>query len=75
MRFLQINVGRGREAHNVAFATADRIKADVIIIIEPNVKITEGGAWVKDRRKDVAIFLRKRMRKSKTTKYTKVSST
>lgn len=60
MRILQVNVNRSYEAHDMAFLTAERIDADIIIASEPNARIISKGGWVADNRKNVAVYFRNR---------------
>lgn len=55
IRILQINLGRSRVAHDLAYATATRIKADIILASEPNRAIVERGNWITDKNCDAAI--------------------
>ncbi|KAK9719715.1 hypothetical protein QE152_g22493 [Popillia japonica] len=55
IRIIQTNLGRGRAAHDLAYATAKQKKVDIIIVSEPNKKIVQSNEWVKDIRVDVAI--------------------
>ncbi|KAK9729971.1 Endonuclease-reverse transcriptase [Popillia japonica] len=56
MRILQTNLGRGRAALNLAFATAKQSNIDILIISEPNKNIVRGSEWIKDRQSNVAIL-------------------
>ncbi|KAK9728129.1 hypothetical protein QE152_g18138 [Popillia japonica] len=56
MRILQTNLGRGRAAQNLAFATAKQSNIDILIISEPNKNIVRGSEWIKDRQSNVAIL-------------------
>ncbi|XP_057666046.1 uncharacterized protein LOC130899891 [Diorhabda carinulata] len=60
IRVLQINVGRARLAHDLTHAKAAQLEVDLLIVSEPNKKLTEGGGWVQDKRKDVAVLFRNR---------------
>ncbi|KAK9679403.1 hypothetical protein QE152_g40061, partial [Popillia japonica] len=52
----------GRVAHDIAYASAKEIGADVLILGEPNKNTVRGSDWIKDRKGDVAIlFLNKRI--------------
>nr|CAH7758100.1 unnamed protein product [Callosobruchus chinensis] len=54
---LQINVDKGREAHDLLCAKAADLRADVILVAEPNkTKVTSQG-WNTDARKDTAICI------------------
>ncbi|KAK9722310.1 hypothetical protein QE152_g19744 [Popillia japonica] len=62
MKILQANLRRGRVAHDIAYASAKEIGADVLIVGEPNKNTVRGSDWIKDRKGDVAIlFLNKRI--------------
>lgn len=56
IRIIQTNLGRGRAAHDLAYATAKQKKVDIIIVSEPNKKIVQSNEWVKDIRVDVAVL-------------------
>lgn len=55
MKCLQTNLGRGRVAHNLAYALALEIDADLIIISEPNIRISDGAEFIRDKNKVVAV--------------------
>lgn len=57
IKLLQVNVGRSRAATDLALATAQEKEADVLVLIEPNVRKVQGSPWLQDRRCDVAINL------------------
>lgn len=57
IRFLQVNVGRSRAAHDLALSTAKKLRIDVVIMSEPNVAKTNGQNCIADRNKNVAIFV------------------
>ncbi|KAK9729861.1 hypothetical protein QE152_g15703 [Popillia japonica] len=62
MKILQANLRRGRAAHDIAYASAKEIGADILIVGEPNKNTVRGSDWIKDRKGDVAIlFLNKRI--------------
>ncbi|KAK9686493.1 Endonuclease-reverse transcriptase [Popillia japonica] len=56
LKILQTNLGRGRRAHDLAYATAKQSNVDILIVGEPNKKIVDGKKWVTDGSKDVAIL-------------------
>lgn len=56
IKILQINVDRARAAHDLAYATANKIGADMMIISEPNKKAARNRAVITDEREDVAII-------------------
>lgn len=58
LKVLQINLGRGRAAHDLAFLTAEEEKADIIVVSEPKKKLVTSGRWLTDQNKDVAIYIR-----------------
>ncbi|KAG5894308.1 hypothetical protein JTB14_015548 [Gonioctena quinquepunctata] len=61
-KFLQSNLGRGRAAHDLAYATAIKRDVDILVVGEPNRKIAQNTQWIKDKRADVGIlFLNKRL--------------
>lgn len=55
-RFLQINVDRRRAAHELLFQTAAREKIDLILINEPNKKMTTRKPWYVDDNTDACII-------------------
>ncbi|KAK9700811.1 hypothetical protein QE152_g31017 [Popillia japonica] len=56
------NLRRGRVAHDIAYASAKEIGADILIVGEPHKNTVRGSDWIKDRKGDVAIlFLNKRI--------------
>lgn len=57
LHFLQTNLGRSYKAHDVAYATALELKADIVIASEPNKKTVGRGAWICDANLDVAVRL------------------
>lgn len=58
LRLLQINLGRRKAAHDMAFMTAAEKQIDIIVTSEPNKKIIKGRGWIADQSGDVAIYLR-----------------
>lgn len=62
LKILQTNLGRGRAAHDLAYATAKQRGVGVLIVCEPNKTITKSSHWIKDERADVAVlFVNKRI--------------
>lgn len=57
IKILQINVGRARRAHDVAYATAIKEDIDIIFIQEPNKKIVKNMGLISDTRQDVAVLV------------------
>lgn len=57
LNFLQTNLGRSYAAHDIAYATALQMDADILIASEPNKKIASGKSWICDNKKDVAVKL------------------
>lgn len=56
IKILQLNTNRSRPAHDLSLATALDIKADILLISEPNRRaIRERKDWVFDREVDAAI--------------------
>lgn len=43
---------------DLAYATADRLNVDIIIVMEPNKNKVSSNTWIKDIRNDVAVFCR-----------------
>lgn len=56
--FLQINVGVGRAAQDLALATADKRKADILLISEQYRSGTEPEGWFPDSNNRAAILVR-----------------
>ncbi|KAG5893473.1 hypothetical protein JTB14_031251 [Gonioctena quinquepunctata] len=62
IEFLQNNSGRGRAAHDLAYTTAIKRNADILVVGEPNEKVIENTQWIKVKKADVAIlFLNKKL--------------
>ena len=49
MKFLQLNLGRGKEAQNLQMQTAKERGADVLLISEQH-KWSENSAWYQEHR-------------------------
>lgn len=60
MKILQVNLGRGRAAHDLAFLTAGEQEAEIIVVAQPNKKIAGRDRLLADARLDVAVYLRNR---------------
>ncbi|XP_072403173.1 uncharacterized protein [Diabrotica undecimpunctata] len=60
IRILQVNVGRARRAHDLIYAKACKLNIDLLIVPEPNKKITTGGGWIQDEGKNVAVLIKNR---------------
>ncbi|KAK9693477.1 Endonuclease-reverse transcriptase [Popillia japonica] len=56
LKILQTNLGRGRAAHDLAYATAKQKGVELLIVCEPNKTITKSSEWIKDERGDVAVL-------------------
>lgn len=56
LNILQTNLGKGRAAHDLAYATAKQMNIDIMIVSEPNKNIVKGSEWIKDERVDVAVM-------------------
>lgn len=54
---MQTNLGRMRIAHDLAYATAVKMRVDILVVGEPNKKLSENVQWIKDKRTDVAIMI------------------
>jgi len=52
---LQINVDRKRAAHDALYSIATRRNADVLVVAEPNKKLSKQQQWYVDERGDAAI--------------------
>ncbi|KAG5889256.1 hypothetical protein JTB14_025516 [Gonioctena quinquepunctata] len=60
LKIIQANLNRSKAAHDLAFAIAAEKNVDLLIVSEPNKKLIESQAWLKDGRGDVAaLFLNK----------------
>lgn len=56
MRILQINTNRSRQAHDLAISTAIILKADILMVSEPNVAAVRGRMdWICDENHNCAI--------------------
>lgn len=53
-----MNLGRARTAHDILYATACEKDIDVVIISEPNIKISLDNNFIMDKKRDVAIYIR-----------------
>lgn len=63
MIVFQVNLGRSRISYDLAYATASRLRADILVASEPNKKLIKSGGWLTDGKGDVAvIFLNKKLR-------------
>lgn len=58
IRILQTNLGRGRIAHDIAYAVAFDSSIDIIIIGEPNIKIAKENQYILDNKTNVAIYVK-----------------
>ncbi|KAK9729591.1 hypothetical protein QE152_g15874 [Popillia japonica] len=58
IKILQVNLGRSRIAHDLLYAIACENNIDIVVISEPNKKISERYNFIMDNKKDVAIYLR-----------------
>ncbi|KAJ8964370.1 hypothetical protein NQ317_003015 [Molorchus minor] len=56
IRILQGNLNRSRRAHDLISLTAAKNEVDIIAVCEPNKALVEDSRWVKDKRKNVAVF-------------------
>lgn len=57
LKILQVNLGRSKRAHDMAYLTANEEKIDIIVASEPNKNVIKTN-WIVDTRGDVAILLR-----------------
>lgn len=56
IRILQINLNRSRAAHDLALETAQELKADIILLSEPNLRaIKNRKDWICDKEQNTAI--------------------
>ncbi|KAK9687739.1 hypothetical protein QE152_g36041 [Popillia japonica] len=58
VRVLQVNLGRGRVAHDIAYAVACERNIDVIVISEPNKKLSSTPGYIADQNQNVAIYVK-----------------
>ena len=56
VKFLQINLGRRRAAHDLARKEIDLENVDVILVSEPNKKLTATSEWMTDKEGDAAML-------------------
>ena len=56
VKFLQLNLGRGKEAQNFLMQTAREKRADVLLISELH-KWSENSAWYQDSSRRAAILV------------------
>lgn len=57
MRVLQVNLGRGRAAHDMAIANARQKGVDLVVVSEVNKKIGRKSGWIMDLREDAGIYV------------------
>lgn len=57
INILQINVGRDKKAQDILYETARKNNIDIIIISEPNKKMTKAQKWITDKSTDTAIIV------------------
>lgn len=43
-------------AHNLAMDTALRIEVDMLVIVEPNIRMAEKNEWIKESSCDAAVL-------------------
>lgn len=56
IKFLQINLNRSRQAHDLALATANELSVDILIVSEPNkLAIRNRSDWISDRELDTSV--------------------
>lgn len=60
IKILQTNLGRGKNAHSMAQETADQLDIDLVLVSEPNKRISEGFSWIPDLNADVAFNIKNR---------------
>ena len=56
MKFLQLNIGRGKEAQNLLMQTARERRTDVLLIGEQD-KWSENSAWYQDASRKAGILI------------------
>lgn len=57
-KVLQINLGRGKNAHALAYELAENLQIDVMVVPEPNKNIANRQGWIIDRAGNVAIYFK-----------------
>lgn len=57
LKILQLNLGRAIEAHDIAFEEAIRGNIDLMIVSEPNKKMSLNQGWPTDKKRDIAIVV------------------
>lgn len=57
LNVLQINVDRGKQAHDLLYETITRLRISVVILSEPNRKISQTKPWFLDNKIDSAIMI------------------
>lgn len=55
IKFLQINVGRSKAAHNLLEQNAKQLGIGIILVSEPNNNIVTNGPWLTDKECNAAI--------------------
>ncbi|KAG5880287.1 hypothetical protein JTB14_020033 [Gonioctena quinquepunctata] len=69
LKIIQANLNRSRAAHDLASAIVAEKNVDLLIVSEPNKKLIESQAWLKDERGDVAaLFLNKSVEVNKVSR-------
>lgn len=56
MKILETNLNRSRTAHDLAFLSAMKEGADLIVACEPNLALIRKDGWIVDLRNDVAVY-------------------
>lgn len=69
MGIIQANVGRSRGSHDMAQKVAMGVKAEIIVVCEPNKGVIKNWGWIRDNSEDVAVrFLNKGIKVRKIEK-------
>ena len=69
-RVLQTNLGRARASHDLAYAIALERNVDILIVGEPNKKLTRDSKWIVDNGQDVAVwFVSKKIKVNEIRKF------
>lgn len=58
IKVLQVNLGRGRTAHDMVYTTAREKDIDIVLISEPNIKISLSQNYILDNKQNVAMYIR-----------------
>lgn len=60
IKFIQVNLGRGKKADDLALLTMHEVDAEVHVVSEPNTSLVRGARWLKGGILDVGVYFRKK---------------